>query len=106
MNTPEPSLPAKPDPAIWDLPEMRAAVASRDIGWIYSILRRHGLSQPEIAVLTRQSQPEVAAIMAGCRVLAYDVLFRIARGLGFPLCLAGLASCCAQCPGGNQARCH
>ena len=41
--------------------------------------------------MTGQSQPEVSAIMHGRRVMAYDVLVRIADGLGIPRGLMGLA---------------
>ncbi|HSV68246.1 MAG TPA: helix-turn-helix transcriptional regulator [Mycobacteriales bacterium] len=70
---------------------MRAVLAERDITRIYRMLQTYGYSQQHIAVLTGQSQPEVSAIIHGRRVMAYDVLSRIADGLSFPRGLAGLA---------------
>jgi transcriptional regulator with XRE-family HTH domain len=66
------------------LPGMRAALAQRDIATAYKILTRHGVSQRQIAHLTGQSQSEVCEILQGRRVQAYDLLLRIATGLGIP----------------------
>jgi hypothetical protein len=41
--------------------------------------------------MVRMSQPEVAAVLKGRRVLAYDVLERICKGLEVPRELMGLA---------------
>ncbi|MCP2306111.1 helix-turn-helix domain-containing protein [Actinokineospora globicatena] len=81
----------RPDPAIWDHPVMRSALAERDIVTVYRTLKRHGVSQRRIAHLTGQAQPEVSAIARGRQVLTYDVLARIADGLGIPRGLMGLA---------------
>ncbi|MBM7769938.1 transcriptional regulator with XRE-family HTH domain [Actinokineospora baliensis] len=81
----------RPDPAIWDHPVMRAALAERDIVTVYRTLKRHGISQRRIAHLTGQAQPEVSAIARGRQVMTYDVLARIADGLGVPRGLMGLA---------------
>ena len=43
-----------------------------------------GVTQRELAVLVRMSQSEVSEVLSGRRVLAYDVLVRIAEGLGVP----------------------
>ncbi|WP_216212550.1 helix-turn-helix transcriptional regulator [Amycolatopsis aidingensis] len=75
----------------WDHPEMRDALASREISAIYRILRRHGVSQRQIAAMTGQSQSEVSEILKGRQVMAYDVLARIAVGLGVPRGYMGLA---------------
>ena len=79
------------DPATWGPPEMRAVLAVRDITGLYRLLQRYGFSQQRIAAMTGQSQPEVSAIMHGRKVMAYDVLVRIADGLGVPRGLMGLA---------------
>jgi hypothetical protein len=68
------------DPAIWRREDMRAAMVDRDIGAMFKILGRHGISQRRIAALTGQSQSEISEIIAGRQVSAYDVLARIAYG--------------------------
>jgi transcriptional regulator with XRE-family HTH domain len=72
------------DPEEWDRPEMRAALAERDVTQIYRLLQQIGFSQQRIAALTGQSQPEVSAIIHGRKVMAYDTLSRICDGLGAP----------------------
>jgi predicted XRE-type DNA-binding protein len=73
-------------------PEMRRALAHRDIRAIYSIVQRYGISQRRIAAKTGQSQSEVSDILTGKRVVAsYDVLARICAGLGVPRGYMGLA---------------
>src|SRR5215213_9492433 len=79
------------EPEEWDRPEMRTALGARDITRIYRLLQRIGFSQQKIAALTGQSQPEVSAIIHGRKVMAYDVLARIADGLGVPRGYMGLA---------------
>ncbi|MGH3854613.1 MAG: helix-turn-helix domain-containing protein [Pseudonocardiaceae bacterium] len=61
---------------------MRAALTARDIGALYRLLRRVGVSQRRIAELTGQSQSEVSEILHGRQVLNVRVLERIADGLG------------------------
>jgi len=80
-----------PDPAVWDVRDMRAALAARDINMVYRLLRRVGFSQRQIAALVGQSQSEVSEIIAGRRVSGYDVLERICTGLGVPRGYMGLA---------------
>ncbi len=77
--------------AVWDEPLMREALRKRDVGSVFLLLRRHGVSQRRIASLTGQSQSEVSDIAKGRQVMAYDVLLRIATGLKIPLGLMGLA---------------
>ncbi|MGH3932565.1 MAG: hypothetical protein ACRDTF_21620 [Pseudonocardiaceae bacterium] len=80
------------DPDVWDEPEMHIALAGRDIGALYRHLCGRGFSQYKIARMTGQSQSEVSEIMHGWRqVIAYDVLARIAEGLGAPRGHLGLA---------------
>jgi transcriptional regulator with XRE-family HTH domain len=70
---------------------MRDALAARDISSVYRLLRRVGVSQRQIAAMTGQSQSEVSEILKGRQVMAYDVLARIADGLGIPRGYMGLA---------------
>jgi transcriptional regulator with XRE-family HTH domain len=79
------------DPGIWGRPDMSTALGSRDIGSVYRLLQRHGVSQRRIAAMTGQSQSEISEILKGRRVVAYDVLLRIAEGLGVPRGFMGLA---------------
>jgi transcriptional regulator with XRE-family HTH domain len=79
------------DPAEWERPEMRSALAVRDICRVYRLLQKIGFSQQRIAALAGQSQPEVSAIIHGRHVQAYDVLSRIADGLGVPREYMGLS---------------
>jgi transcriptional regulator with XRE-family HTH domain len=51
-----------------------------------------GLTQRELAVLVKMNQSEVSEILTGRRVLAYDVLIRVADGLGIPRGMMGLAT--------------
>src|ERR1700754_4822947 len=76
---------------VWDGPEMRAALAAREISTVYRLLRKEGVSQRQIAAMTGQSQSEVSEILKGRQVMAYDVLARIAAGLGVPRGYMGLA---------------
>jgi transcriptional regulator with XRE-family HTH domain len=70
---------------------MRQALADRDIGVVYSLLRDAGISQRRIADLVGQTQSEVSEILGGRSVRAYDVLVRVADGLGVPREYLGLA---------------
>src|SRR5690348_6805260 len=79
------------DPLIWAREDMRHALAERDITKVYQLLQRFGVSQRRIAARTEQSQSEISEIIAGRRVVNYDVLVRIAGGLGIPRGWMGLA---------------
>jgi transcriptional regulator with XRE-family HTH domain len=60
---------------------------------VYRLLQRFGVAQRRIAALTDQSQSEVSEIIAGRRVVvSFDVLARIAEGLGVPRGWMGLAT--------------
>ncbi|SFS84594.1 Transcriptional regulator, contains XRE-family HTH domain [Saccharopolyspora flava] len=78
-------------PDVWNERDMRDALARRDVSEVYRQLRRHGVSQRQIAASTGQSQSEVSEILKGRQVMAYDVLARIADGLGIPRGYMGLA---------------
>jgi hypothetical protein len=82
-----------PCPELWDRPVARAALAGHDMAGVFSVLRAEGFSQHQIGVLTGQRQPEISAILAGRRVIAYPVLSRIADGLAVPRGLMGLSWC-------------
>ncbi len=80
------------DPALYQRDDVRAVLAERDIGALYRVLKDEaGLTQRTIAELTGQSQSEVCEILTGRKVIAYDVLVRIAEGLGIPRELMGLS---------------
>jgi transcriptional regulator with XRE-family HTH domain/tetratricopeptide (TPR) repeat protein len=70
---------------------MRTALAARDIAAVFRLLQRVGVSQRRIAALTGQSQSEISEILGGRQVVSYDVLVRIADGLGVPRGHLGLA---------------
>jgi transcriptional regulator with XRE-family HTH domain len=71
-------------------PTGRAALAARDIGAVFRLLTAHEVSQRTIAHLTGMAQSEVSEVLHGRRVRAYDVLVRIAEGLGIPRGWMGL----------------
>lgn len=79
------------DPALFATVKMRRALAGRDIGGVYRLLKAAGVSQREIARRTGQSQSEVSEILAGRQVRDVRVLERIADGLDIPRELVGLA---------------
>jgi hypothetical protein len=56
--------------AEFERPEMRTALAARDITRVFRLLQKIGFSQQRIAAMTGQSQPEVSAIIHGRRVMA------------------------------------
>ena len=77
---------------VWDRSDMRQHLACHDITGVYRLLHRHGVSQRTIAARTGQSQSEISEIMAGQRqVHGYELLVRIAEGLGVPRGWMGLA---------------
>jgi hypothetical protein len=72
------------DPAVWARADMVAALAARDVAAVYRILQRFGVSQQRIAYRTGQSQSEISEILAGRRVVSYDVLAGSQMGSGCP----------------------
>lgn len=70
------------DPAILEQPDMRRALAERDITTVYKILVDNGVAQVHIALLVGQQASEVSEIISGRQVQGYDVLVRVADGLG------------------------
>jgi len=58
---------------------------------LFCALKATGISYRRIAALAGMSQSEVSEIISGRRVLAYNLLVRIAEGLGIPRELMGLS---------------
>jgi transcriptional regulator with XRE-family HTH domain len=75
----------------WTQPRTVAALADRDIAGLYRLLQRRGVPQRRLALFTEQSQSEISEILGGRRVASYEVLVRIADGLGIPRGAMGLA---------------
>lgn len=90
MNVDHVSTDAVPA-AVWEHREMRQALAARDLKTVYERLQRVGVSQRRIARLTGQAASEVYEVLKGRRVMAHDVLVRIADGLGVPRGYMGVA---------------
>lgn len=76
---------------VWEQPDMRAALAAHDLAAVYLMLSHQGISQRRIAALTSQGQSDISETLKGRRVMAYEVLARIADGLGVPRGYMGLA---------------
>jgi len=84
--------PAPPvDPRLFDSPEMRRILADRDVGGLFRAVKATGVSYRTIAALVGMSQSEVSEIIGGRQVLSYDLLVRIAQGLGVPRERMGLS---------------
>ena len=79
------------DPALYRRDDVRRILASRDIAALYLVLKDEGITQRQIAALTRQSQSEVSEILKDRRVRDVTVLERIAEGLGIPREFMGLS---------------
>lgn len=78
--------------AVWETPDMRSALARRDLKTVYELLGRKGVGQREIARRTGQSPSEIHEVLRrNRRIQGYDVLARIADGLGIPRGYMGLA---------------
>jgi transcriptional regulator with XRE-family HTH domain len=90
LERPPPDRPPV-DPAVWERADTRRALAARDLAAVFRLLRAAGTSQRAIAALTGLAPSEVYEIGHGRRVMAYDVLCRIADGLGVPRGYLGLA---------------
>ena len=88
----------RPDPQWWrtgalDAQPMREILAARDIGSVFRFLGARGWSRAALAAATGLSETRVRQIRGGTqRVESYDVLQRIADGLGIPRGQMGLAS--------------
>ncbi|GAA1801429.1 hypothetical protein GCM10009682_24170 [Luedemannella flava] len=85
-------------PAAWWRTELiegqpaRDVVAARDIGAMLRFLRANGATVLGLSIATGLSETRVRAILSGAqRVTSYEVLERIATGLGIPRGVMGLA---------------
>ena len=78
-------------PEVWEQPRMRAALAGHDLAAVYRMLGHQGVSQRRIAALTGQGQSDISETLKGRQIMAYEVLTRIADGLGVPRGYMGLA---------------
>lgn len=74
-----------------DDPAVRSVLAERDIAGLFRAVNAAGVSQRRIAELVGMAQSEVSDILDGRRVLSYEVLVRIADGLGVPRGMMGLS---------------
>lgn len=72
-------------------PDARRALARRDIGAVYRLLKQHGVSQRVIAHVTGTTQSQVHEITHGRPVRQAHVLERIADGLGLERGWLGIA---------------
>jgi hypothetical protein len=72
-------------PPWYERPEARAALGARDVGAVYRLLQRDGVSQREIARRTGQAQSEVSEILRGRQVRDVTVLERICDRCYWPL---------------------
>ncbi|MGH3925849.1 MAG: transcriptional regulator, partial [Pseudonocardiaceae bacterium] len=80
------------DPTWFETPEMRGILTARDIGALYRALKGFGITQRQIAELTKQAQSEVCEILKSRQVRDVTVLERIADGLSIPRGYLRLAS--------------
>jgi transcriptional regulator with XRE-family HTH domain len=81
----------KPPAKLWDDPRLADALQFHEIRDLYRHLQARGYSQRQIAALTGQSQSEISEVLGrGRRINSYDVLVRIAEGLGIPRSRMGL----------------
>jgi transcriptional regulator with XRE-family HTH domain len=85
-----------PSPAeltrLWQDDDARQAIRAQDVGEVYRVLQRYGVSQRVIASLTGQRQSDVSGILGGRKVRSVAVLTRIADGLLLPREDFGLAT--------------
>ena len=79
-------------PAVLEHPTMRAALARRDLKTVYQRLNAAGLSYRTLASLTGQAPSEIYTVLhKGRQVSSYDVLVRIADGLGMTRAQLGVS---------------
>lgn len=79
------------DPTLLRRADVRAALASHDIGVAFRLLVDAGVPQRRIAALTGTSQSQVSEIVHGRRVQSAVVLERICDGLGADRGVMGLS---------------
>ncbi|MGW4412943.1 helix-turn-helix domain-containing protein [Nonomuraea sp. NPDC004702] len=71
---------------LWQRPDMVSALATRDLGHVFRLVRRYaGVSQTRIGVAVGLSQGKVSQIMKGTiQVVSFEVFERVAEGLRMP----------------------
>lgn len=79
-------------PEMWDAPDMLKALACRDIGTVFGLLKRWGIPQSQIAAIVGMSPSEVSDVVAGRQVRNYRTLARIADQFGIPRGKLGLGT--------------
>lgn len=79
------------DPSFWERPQIRAALARRDIGAVYRELIAEGYTRRQLGELAGHGPSTVSEILAGRPVAMYPTLERIAVRLGIPRGYLGLA---------------
>lgn len=80
------------DPGLFDDPDVRRMLARRDIRGVYQHLVANGVSQARLAALTGQNSSCISEVLRGRRqVTGYELLVRIAAGLGIERGWMGLA---------------
>lgn len=72
------------DPVLLAHADVRTILAGHEIGGLFRVLGKHGWTQRAIATATGMPQSSVSEIVNGRRVIGYQVLVRIADGLGIP----------------------
>lgn len=83
---------------------MLRALERRDVAAMFGFLRRRGVAQRTLADLTGLAASEVYEVSKGRRIMAYDVLCRIADGLGVPRGRMGLAFAADDHPADERGR--
>ncbi|MGH3906502.1 MAG: helix-turn-helix domain-containing protein [Pseudonocardiaceae bacterium] len=79
-------------PALYERAELRAALAGRELGPVFDAVNAEaGLSYREIGRRTGTCESVIYEIRQGRVVESYDVLVRIAEGLGIPREFLGIS---------------
>jgi tetratricopeptide (TPR) repeat protein len=88
----DPAPPTPLDRTLLERPEMRRALAGRDIAGLYRLLLAAGVTRTQITERVGQSLPQIHEVVdKGRTVVSVFVLERIADGLGVPRGWMGLA---------------
>ena len=77
------------DPSFWERPQIRAALARRDIGAVYRELIAEGFTRRQLSELAGHGPSTVSEIVAGRPVAMYPTLERIAAPAGHPTGIPG-----------------